>query len=56
MLDRNITYLHAYCCSLLDRSQVINDIKATPKVTDDICASFNIDTAAVFRTTTYRQK
>lgn len=29
-------------------------MQATPKVADDICASFDIDKDGVFRTTTYR--
>ena len=31
-----------------------DDVQATPKVADDICASFDIDKEGVFRTTTYR--
>ena len=33
---------------------VPDNMQATPKVADDICASFDIDKGGVFRTTTYR--
>ena len=56
VLDRNSTSLHPLCSVLLDVWYIVDYIKATPKVTEDICAAFNIDAAAVFRTTTYRQK
>ena len=56
VLDRNSTCLHPFCSVLLDVWYIVDYIKATPKVTEDICAAFNIDAAAVFRTTTYRKK
>ena len=34
--------------------RVPDNMQATPKVADDICASFDIDKGGVFRTTTYR--
>lgn len=34
----------------------VDIMQATPKVADDICAAFDIDTEGVFRTTTYRSK
>ena len=34
----------------------IKTTQATPKVADDICATFNIEKGGLFRTSTYRSK
>lgn len=56
VLDCNSMYLRPFYSVSFGAWEVADCLKATPKVAEDICTAFNIDAAAVFRTTTYRGK
>ena len=52
-LTATVRFVH-YSVPIAVIERVPDNMQATPKVADDICASFDIGKDGVFRTTTYR--